>query len=153
MKINLLYGTPAMSGYLNVDHLGISKDAYHGNIRELTEFVDDAEATEIIAIDVINFFNKNEILSIIDHWVSKLRHEGRIIIGAIDSHSVCKDFCEYSLTISDINSMLYGEEEPYIRKNAITMVSLAHYLETNHKLKILKKQSIEYKILVEAERS
>tara|TARA_R110000824_G_scaffold177357_6_gene356711 strand:+ start:4308 stop:4769 length:462 start_codon:yes stop_codon:yes gene_type:complete len=152
MKVNLLYGGSSISGYTNVDHLGLAEGAYHGNVCDLTEFVDDSEAIEILAVDVINFFNKNNILSIIDHWVSKLRHGGKIIIGAADAHCICKSFCEYDITIAEINSMLYGEEEPYIRKNAITMMSLAYYLESNHGLKIIKKQSIEYKILIEAER-
>ena len=152
MKVNLLYGGAPLSGYLNVNHLGASEGCHHGNMTDLTEFIDDAEASEILALDVINFFCKNEVLGIIDNWVSKLRHGGKIIIGAADSDSICKSFYEHDISIADINSMLYGEEEPFIRKNAITVISLAHYLESTHGLKIIKKQTLEHKLLVEAQR-
>ena len=56
MKVNLLYGGAPLSGYLNVNHLGASEGCHHGNMTDLTEFIDDAEASEILELDVINFF-------------------------------------------------------------------------------------------------
>jgi hypothetical protein len=129
-------------------------DVKIGDIKNLDPFVNDAEATEIIATDVIDYLPLNDMNTIIDHWVSKLRRGGKIVIGGIDLFQVCKAFTQYDINVETANKLLHGlQDQPHLLKRlTLTLTGLRNYLRDKHGLKILKTRYAGYSMIVEAQR-
>ncbi len=158
MRVNIQYGSQheAMTGYLNLNPFA-TEETEHVKMcdpRNLNQFICDAEAVEILALDVVDYIPLPQITDTIDHWVSKLRIGGKITIGAIDAYSVASAFAEYQIDLDMFNQLILGPQtEPNQHKsNVLTMASLIHYLETKHELKITQKRYDNFAYLVTAER-
>lgn len=142
MKLNLILNGEPLTGYTNVDPYGFNNsDKVVADLRNLDDVVDDAEAEEIIAEDVIDFLPLNDIESAINHWIKKLRHGGRIVIGGVDMYEVCKAFSSYSIDLATTNRILHGpQDKPYNERHAnFTIIGLSDFLEERG-LKILSKR-------------
>lgn len=147
MKINITIGGSEKSGYLNIDAL---KDL---EIRNLDEYVDPAECFEIVAEDIVDYIPKQELSSVIDNWVSKLRHQGTIVVGGTDAFEVCKMFSQNSINLVELNTLLHGEQSQGwdVRLNQLTLEAVCEELEKRG-LRLLKKRINGFKFSVEAER-
>jgi hypothetical protein len=77
MKVNLMWGGTPKNGYTNIDPYGNPEDPLVINnlVTDIDDIVDDCEATEIVAEDVIDFLERNEMKLAIQHWARKLRHK------------------------------------------------------------------------------
>jgi hypothetical protein len=95
----------ALSGYTNIE-LG-SADNWD---EALDTGVDDAEATEIIINNVLEFVALPGLAGFLEHIVRKLRHEGTLIITGVDAYLVAKDFLSYKLSIEEFNMFLHGKQ-------------------------------------------
>lgn len=141
MKINLIMGDgPSKTGYKNVR-----------NVQNLDMAACDAEVTEILAIDVIDYIPINETNKTLDHWVSKLRMGGKLIVGGVDAFSVAKAFSVYQISIDEYNELVHGGDKP--RLVSLTMGGLISYFEQKHGLKIIKKRYDGFSYLIEVERT
>jgi len=153
MKLNLLYGKgQKLHGYTNVNAVPVEdEDVITADPSNLDFFVDDAEAEDIIACDVVNFLPKSVMIPTINHWVSKLRHGGSISIGGVDCYAIARDIVSKKIDLQSMNDILYGNEIPSwnSRKNAFTMESLVDHLE-DLGLKIQRSRVDKYEIIVEA---
>ena len=147
MKVNLTIGGAKKSGYLNIDALE------NLEIRNLDEYVDNAECFEIIADDVIDYLPRQEISVVIDNWVSKLRHQGTIVIGGTDAYEVCKMFSQNAIDLQELNNLFHGQQtqEWDVRLNQLTLQTVSEELEKRG-LKTLKKRINGFKFSVDAER-
>ena len=147
MKINILIGGADKNGYLNICAL---KDL---EIRNLDEYVDNAECFEIIAEDIVDYMPKQELPQVLDNWVSKLRHQGTIVIGGTDVYEVCKMFAQEALSLEELNNLMHGEQSQGwdVRLNQLTLQQMCSELE-GRGLKVLKKRINGFKFSVEAER-
>jgi hypothetical protein len=156
MKIQLLYGHgDLMSGYVHVNPFDTAPaDGVCSCPLDNLEIVDDAEATEILAMDVIDYLPIPEVNNTIRHWVSKLAHGGRIIIGGTDLYEVCKAFANYSVSITEANYLLHGEQtQPHLTKKVnFTSLGLSEYLTKELGLKLIKCRHNGFDMVVEAER-
>ena len=153
MKINLLHGAgQKMSGFSNVSSLAIDDDeVIWCDVRNLDVVVDDGEAAIIIARDVINYMPKEQILPILSHWVSKLRHGGRIVVGAMDLHEVVRQIYIQDLDMEGANRVLYGEGELKLKRNIFPISSILDFFQDNN-MTIIKAKMDIYNMTVEAER-
>jgi len=157
MKVNLLYTeTEPRPGYLNVSPFTTeeSDDLKIGEVFDLDEWVDDAEATEIIASDVIDYLPANLVMDVIEHWVSKLRRGGTLIIGGTDLYEVCKGFTTYAMDVREANAYLHGhaaDNPQFVKKITLTALGLSNFLAQKG-LRIIKKRVTGYQFVVEAER-
>ena len=153
MKINLVYGEGMFSaGFLNISPFPQRDENFIlADLSNLDMFVDDAEAEVIIANDVINFLPKPTVLSTIDHWLRKLRHGGRIVIGGTDLYELARDICKQSVDLKTVNNTLYGNEiMPWdTRRNSFYTESIVDYLQEKG-LEILKQRVDKYNMIVEA---
>lgn len=151
MKVNLIMGGKAMSGYLNIDPHGFGEDnKVIGEINNLDEYVGDAEATEILALDIINYLPIEEVEEVISNWISKLRHGGKIVIGGKDILSVSKIFAQGAINLVTVNKEIFGENDVLNkRKSHITLRYISELLKVKG-LKILKKRINGTSISVEA---
>lgn len=153
-KINLLYGSgDVLHTHLNLDPFTAEEtdSLTRADVKNLNDFVDDAEAQEIIALDVIDYIPLMDINKVIEHWVTKLRHGGSLIIGGVDLFEVSKAFAQYRLDITQANQLIHGEQsKPYLVKRVnFSTIGLVDYL-TSLGLKIQKKRVNNFYMIVEA---
>lgn len=135
MKVNLLWGTgDELDDSININ-------AVRGeSVVNLDEAVEDAEATEIIALDVIDYVSPEDTDAVIDHWIKKLRHGGSLTIGGVNIFEVARCLNNYSLDIDMANKLLYGEQRsPWqYRKASLSLPRLVEKFE-GCGLKIIRK--------------
>ena len=154
IKVNLLYGSgDVLHTHLNLDPFTAEETDVltRADVKNLDNFVDDAEAQEIIALDVIDYMPLRDINTVIQHWASKLRHGGSLIIGGVDLFEVSKAFVQYRLDITQANQLIHGEQsKPYLVKRVnFTSMGLVDYLSTLG-LKIQKKRVNNFHMTIEA---
>ena len=122
-------------------------------IKNLDHVADDSECNEIIAEDMVDFLSSDDLEKTIQHWVSKLRHSGKIVIGGTDMYEVCKHFFQKGISTKDANILIHGEQKEAwdFRINQTTIENLESIL-SNLGIDILKKRSSNFKMVIEGER-
>ena len=147
MKINLKLGGKDKNGYLNIDGLKGME------LRNLDEYVDDAECIEVLAEDILDYLQINEARSVLAHWISKLRHGGKLIVGGTDIAEVCRMFYKRAIDLESLNEILHGnfQEAWSVKLSHTTMEELASFLESQG-IKVTKKRIEGFKMIVEGER-
>ena len=150
MKINLILDGHPISGYTNIDPHGYGdKNKVAGDIFNLDELVDDSEAVEIIASNVLSFAHLSDIPNIINHWCSKLRHNGKIIITSSDINIISQLCHQQAISLEDINTLLYGDNDT---KTCLSQISLEYLIQAlqNNGLQIMSKRIRGTSVSVEA---
>lgn len=159
MKVNLVYGpeSQVQTGFLNLSPMVEEENdiVKMCDIRNLDQYVCDAEVMELVAHGVIDYIPLPEVTNVIDHWIKKLRIGGKITVSGVDAYSVAKSFTEYRIDIDTFNQLLLGQQGyPHEHKsNVLTMASLTKYLEQVHGLQIINKRYDNYMYIVNAERT
>ncbi|MAF25294.1 hypothetical protein CL634_06930 [bacterium] len=153
MKLNLLHGEgQKMSGFQNISSLSLEdEEIIWCDVRNLDVVVDDGEVEVLIARNVINYMPQEHLISTLNHWVSKLRHGGRIVVGAIDLYEVARGIHIRDIELSDSNTILYGEDELKIKRNIFPTSSLVDFFNDQN-MPVLKIRVDGYNMIVEAER-
>jgi len=136
------------------DAVNICLDAVPNDIDALNEFVDDAEATQIILEEALDYIPLKELADFLETTVRKLRHGGKLIVVGTDALAVAKDFSQYKIPIEDFNILLHGgEKEPRQVKTAtLTMHGIVNFLRNEYGLRILRQTIDDYTYVVEAQR-
>jgi len=153
MKIRITVGEQEkLNGYLNIDPI-TKFDGLAVDIRNLDEVVSDAECTEIISEDVIDFLEKEESMISLSHWIKKLRHGGKIIVTSVDAREVSRSFYRKEIDIEIFNKAVHGNfSEPWdVRLSHSTLEELSRFFESQN-LKVTKKRINGIKLIVEAQR-
>lgn len=153
MKVNLtLNATTPRSGYININPLADPNDPnfIRANVNELHLYLDDGEADEIVALDVIDFVPIAEKENIISHWLSKLAIGGTISIGGNDIGQVTKAFTFNQLDLGQTAELLYGNQ--LTRQGLITCSQMRKILETAG-LKVTAARLNNFSYYVTAERN
>jgi len=151
MKLHLhQHPDDTLDGYVNVC-LGIVPD-YEG---ELDAAADDAEVTELVANNILEFVQLHQLLDLLKLIVRKLRHKGKLIVTGVDAYSVAKDYVNYKLSIEDLNILLHGRQRDNaqdVKMATLTMHGLVNFLRNDMGLKITRQAIEEYEYVIEAER-
>lgn len=152
MKLHLSINSTPINGYTNVSPTG-GENTVLSRIDNLEGIVDEAECTEILAEDVMDFFPASRILDILKYYTSKLRHGGKIIIGGSDFQSVCKCIITKRLDAVEANKILYGTQNSTweFKSGMISLDDLTDLLR-GLGLKIIHKRLNNCKMCVEAVR-
>ena len=154
MKLNIMgENGQKISGFRNISSYHTEDASIEVcSLKDLNPIVDDAEAQYILARDIINYINQEELFATISHWISKLSHGGVICIGASDIKEVCRMIYTGEISDPDIGSVLYGEGEgEVLKKSSIQTELLVDFLQSRG-LKILKVRLENYNLTVEAQR-
>ena len=153
MKINLLHGEgQKMAGFQNISSLSVeNEEIIWCDVRNLDVVVDDGEAEVLIARNVINYMPQEHLISTLNHWISKLRRGGRIVVGAIDLYEIARQIHIRDIELSESNTFLYGEDELRIKRNIFPTSSLIDFFNDNN-MPILKVKLDGHNMIVEAER-
>lgn len=148
MKLNLLLDeVNSLNSYTNVKHIDCA-------LNQLDPVVDDGEAEEIRAIDILDYFPLKECDKLLQHWVSKLKHGGRLIIQVVDLMLVAKGIIREHILPYDANLFLHGEQRnpSDFRLSNYTINQLVNILEKAFGLTIIRKRLENYRAIIEAER-
>jgi len=156
MKLHISVGKGfTKPGYLNIDPItGQGNElSVKADIRKLDEFVSDSECTEIIAENVLDYLEAGEADQALQHWVKKLRHGGKIIIGGTDAHQISKMFYYKEIDIEKFNLLTHGQfSAPWdVFMSHTTIEDLLQKLES-YGIKILKKRIDGFNLVIEGER-
>jgi len=156
MKINILYHTDkSRSGYLNIDPYsdGTIKNTVVGDPQNLNEHIDDASCKEIIALDILDNYSSQEVDKIINHWISKMRHDSSITIGGTDMSSIAKSLHMGNIDVNKANELVFGPQTQdwEFKKSCIDINTMIDILRSKG-LRIIKKRINGYKFAVTAER-
>ena len=116
---------------------------------QLGEFVDDGEAEEFRALNILGLFPQNKSEEILNHWISKVAHKGKLIIGEVECLDVSKAYANGRISIDDFNNLLRGENS--VVQTSFSVGQIVNFLEAKG-FKILKKRVSNYYFIVEAER-
>ena len=101
MKIRITVGSEEkLNGYTNIDPIS-HFDGLNADLRNLDEIASDAECSEILADEVIDFIRQEEVYPILDHWIRKLRHKGNIFISFYDTRQIAKAFFRGKINLDE----------------------------------------------------
>ena len=157
-KINLIYGKgDVLHTHVNINPFANDADGekiIRGDISNLDKYVDDAELSELVAQDVIDYIPISETQKTLNNWISKIRIGGTIILGGVDLLESCKALSLRQIDTLEANFILHGtQEKPYlVRKSSFTCSELCDYIKENFDFKITKKRVESYSMVVEARR-
>lgn len=132
MKINLLMNNKSgvLNNCLNLDPYGDNQARQKTDITNLDNIVDNGEADEILARDILCYFPLLETPRLIDGWLKKLRKGGKLLIEGTDYEKVCMDVYYGNLNFSDFHDMIYGKG--LLKKNCLSLSGLTKYVRENH---------------------
>lgn len=102
MKINITLVPTNLAGYINVCPL-LGHSFYN-----LDAICESNECVEIKAESVLNTIPHNRIGNAIQHWRSKLRKKGVIVLGGIDARLLCWNFTRGNINIEEFNMLTFG---------------------------------------------
>ena len=114
IKINLGCGDKILDGYVNVDvvnqRAGKVPDVIC-DIKKLDKF-DSNYADEVMAIHVVEHFDRWEIVEILREWVRILKPGGKLILECPNLESACKEFLKDP--INNAKSNQHGQRTMWV---------------------------------------
>ena len=132
MKIRITVGADEkLNGYINVDPVS-RFDNLESDVRNLDSIAEDAECSEILAEEVIDFVRREELYPILDHWISKLRHGGKMYLSFYDTRQIAKAFFRGKINLDEFNMIVHGTfSAPWdIRLSHTTIEELSQFLQS-----------------------
>lgn len=115
--------------------------------------VEDGEAEEILAIDVIDFLPFKQVDGVLAHWISKLRHGANLTVGGIDILAVANGIQTRYVDVMNANHLLFGpQDDPtQFRASTCCLSRIVEVMRSNG-LKILKQRLDDYHYVIQAQR-
>jgi hypothetical protein len=133
MKVNLLQDSSDIrQGYKNIDPLGaLSKEVIRDSLKELTS-VDDGEAEEIVALDVVDYYTPEEAIKMIQTWAKKIAHGGTLTVGFTDIYRLTKSIVNRAYDFEEANVRLHGKQDKpwHVRRCTLSMDFVSVILTT-----------------------
>lgn len=147
MKAFITTNEPEIGGYLYISPLK------GHNYNNLTNVIDDNECSEILAPNAINYIPFNQLQKTVEHWITRLSHGGKLIIGGFDLYEVAKRIVRAELHTDMANFILYGPSNSVwdVQRSQINLADLCDLLKQNG-LQITKKKLDGITMIVEAVR-
>lgn len=157
MKVNLLLDNPAgvRNGYINIDPFAPDndRDRVKGDVSTISHSIDDGEASEILAYDILDFFAANMADEILAHWLSKLAHGGTLTVAVIDLLEVARGVTSHIVSIEQAQDLLHGLQEKKwdLKKSSYTLQQLVSTISSRG-YKVLSKRVENYRAIVTCQR-
>lgn len=120
MKLHLTIGgnAPPREGHLNVDPLAEpGGPRIFGHLGDLSGHVEDCEAAEIVALDVLDYLDPALGEATLDHWTRKLRRGGLLVVGGLDLTEVCRQLGLRKIGLAVANELIYGRASAHRRSS------------------------------------
>lgn len=123
------------------------------NPTKINEFIDDGEATEIIAERILEYVPAEEVMNYVSLLAKKLAHKGQLIITSTDIVILSEKFIRGEINIIDFNKILFGSKT-HAWDFKMSAVSLGDINEvaTVLNLKVLEKNIDDFTFTIRLER-
>lgn len=158
MKLNLLIDNPddVRSGYVNIDPFAEPCDPHgrvKGALHDLGHTVDDGEASEIVANDVLDYHPGAVLDDVLNNWLKKLARGGTLTVSTVDVREVARLVWFGNVDINEANNLLHGEQkkEWQLRKVSLSLPHLVEVLEAKG-FKVLQKRIHNLRAVVTVQR-
>lgn len=153
MKLRLSVNAEPLNGYINIDPRpqNVGQNVICQDFKNISNVADIAECTELRCDNVLEYIPVDELLNVVTHWVSRLRHGGTIVLNSIDALAVAKAFMKNEINTIQFNHLLFGDStHPWnIKSSIITLYEIAEILKRLG-LVINKKRINNFEISIEA---
>jgi hypothetical protein len=122
-----------------------------GNFDDVCDY---GEATEIIAMDVLEYLPHHKVQESIAYWLSKLEHSGTLVLGGIDLDSVNKAYYRRDINVHQYNELVFGTQDMpcNFKRTATTVADLKKFMEIN-KIKIVELRLIGFSYIMKVVRT
>lgn len=152
MKLNLLWNSSnILNGFQNIDPFASGSDGkLMADLDKIDDICADAEATQIIAENVIDYYSFNEAKTLIAYWKKKLRLNGTMVLCGVDAISTAQMYFLRAMPLEEFNKKIYGEGQN-LKKCMYTILEIKDLL-SNLGLKILKMELNSGIYVVEGQR-
>ncbi len=158
MKVNLLIDNRAgvRNGYTNIDPYADPIDPagrVTGDLSNLSHVVDDGEAAEIVALDIISYYPSRLTPLLLKNWSSKLAFNGTLTISVLDQSEIARQIRSGALDSNAACDVLHGTQQRDWQniKSSFTMQSIISLIEATG-LVITKKRPVGHKLFISAVR-
>lgn len=131
MKVNILLNSNQIEqDHLNIDPYATKKSVgkVYGNIVNLDEVVHHNSCEEFLARDVIDYIDRNVTPMVLENWLSKIRHGGRIVIGGTDLVEATQAIGLGRVDTNEGMMLLYGTQDKP-KKQCLSIFDLMAFLE------------------------
>jgi len=159
MRVNLLFDNPGAvrSGYLNIDPFAPTPDTHGrvvGDVNNLDKLVENGEAEEIVAHDILGYFPPQQVDEVLGNWLGKLAHKGILTVACPDVGEAARQFLQNLIRIEDYNVLLHGEQTEgwQLRRSSFTLPLLVGVFTTRG-FRVIQKRIQNNFAVVTAQRS
>ena len=108
MKLHLGCGKRYLEGYIHVDIAEFEHIDYQLPVDDLSSFKSDT-VEEIYASHVIEYFDRVEIIEVLNKWKSKLKSGGTLRLAVPDFEAMAKLYIEKNIPLNNFLGPLYGK--------------------------------------------
>lgn len=105
----------------------------------LDEYCDKNECEEIYGPYILNYIGPDKLLDVTAHYISKLRHGGKILLGGTDLYNVAVKIVNGDVSFMDSNRLLYNTLPVWNLKQGCYSAMIISDIFENAGLKITKK--------------
>lgn len=141
-KANLMFGFgELLNGYVNISPIRSQEgDIKIGDVSNVDWIIDNGELEELIAMNVLEYFEHHKVPGIISNWVSKIKVGGKLIVGFCDSFEIARMYVLGMMQPLDYNILVHGKLNPphYIKKSSHRADLLITSIEKAHSFKLIK---------------
>lgn len=145
--MNLLISLgPPIKGYININPME-GKDFYN------LEGIEPASCFQIVADGMIDYIPLDKIVPVLNYWITRLRHGGKIVVGGTDSMEVCRRYYSGEISTLEFNESVHGTHDSAwnFKQSQSNLMEITEVLQTIG-LKIIKRKLIKHNYIIEAER-
>lgn len=115
----------------------------------LTGLFDLGELAELTCHDVLDAYAAEDVDRVLSHWLSLLRHGGRLTLSVVDLGEVARGFASGGLSVDAANELLHGGPRP--RRCSMHMEQLCSVLR-NRGMRVLRAGFEDYRAVITCER-
>ena len=126
MKLFVRMHEDVMPNYENVK---IIPGYYSITGESIDAICETAQATEILAPNVLDYIHGSELLGALQHMASKLRHGRRMIVGGNDLREISRQLFVEEMSLADANVILYGKEFSQSRHGVFSLFEVCKLLQ------------------------
>ena len=106
MKLYINVNKQSLVGYKNIN---LATDVI--DLKNLNTICEQAEATEIILDNVLEYLNFNSIKDFVEKIATRLRLKGKLIINSTNIAMVIDSFYNGIIGYVELNSIMFGTEQ------------------------------------------
>jgi len=146
MKINICFNknNTYLNNYINTN-IDNGDEYLKCDLEDLSAIVDNGEAEEILAINVLNYVSHKKLKKTVLNWYKKLSYNGILTIYFLDFIEICRLITVGSISYDEAKNLLFGiqDEENEFFKSGISLLELKSiFEEVNGRIESCKKDGI-----------